>query len=154
MRISESLSFYPLEKLGHGSHAAVFKGRFGKFNPRLVAVKLVDCSSEQEARDKSLDLIASNHWPCYFSPSDTSGEKDFEEFYTETEILNMDKFSSIGIIKNKAVYDEDNLNNFLLKIHYLRGLKKWNKKELIELFNELIPNFKHKETGKNLDEKM
>ena len=48
------------------------------------------CSTEQEARDRSAELIKSRRWPCYFFKSDTSGEKDFEEFFTSEEILDMD----------------------------------------------------------------
>ena len=42
-----------------------------------------ECQSENEARDKAEELIAKKRWPCYFFMSDTTGEKDFEEFYTE-----------------------------------------------------------------------
>ena len=50
------------------------------------------CSTEQEARDRFAELIITNRWPCYFFKSDTSGEKDFEEFFTDNEILDMNRF--------------------------------------------------------------
>ena len=60
------------------------------------------CSTENEARDRADELISSNLWPCYFFKSDTSGEKDFEEFFTEKEILDMNRFNNFGVIKNRS----------------------------------------------------
>ena len=74
------------------------------------------CSSEQEARDRSEELIKSKLWPCYFFQSDTSGEKDFEEFFTVGERLDMSRFYNLGVIKNESIYDSTQLDNFLLEI--------------------------------------
>ena len=112
------------------------------------------CSTEQEARDKSADLIASKLWPCYFFESDTSGEKDFEEFFTDNEILDMDRFENVGVIKNTATYNTSNLDEFIETITDIRASKAWEKTPLVSLFNLMIPDFKHKETGKYLDERM
>ena len=65
-----------------------------------------ECSSEDEARDQAEELIAKKQWPCYFFKSDTTGEKDFEEFYTEKEDLDMERFDSIGVIRNQPEFDE------------------------------------------------
>jgi len=112
------------------------------------------CATEQEARDRSNDLIASKRWPCYFFKSDTSGEKDFEEFYTDNEKLDMTRFSNLGVIKNEAIYDTDILEKFLKVIHELRAKTTWEKAPIVDLFNEIIPDFDHKETGKYLDGRM
>ena len=112
------------------------------------------CLSEQEARDRSDELIASKRWPCYFFKSDTSGEKDFEEFYTEKEILDMDRFQNIGVIENEANFSADMLDNFLEAIHGLRAKTIWEKAAIVDLFNKMIPDFDHKETGKYLDGRM
>ena len=112
------------------------------------------CSSEQEARDRSDELISSKRWPCYFFKSDTSGEKDFEEFFTENEILDMDRFNNIGVIKNEANYSSGMLDNFLDVISRLRSQNSWEKAPIVDLFNKMIPDFDHKETGKYLDERM
>lgn len=112
------------------------------------------CSTEEEARDRATELIASKRWPCYFFKSDTSGEKDFEEFYTEKEVLDMKRFHSLGVIKNEAEYNSNRLDTFLDTISSLREKGFWNKEQIIALFNTMIPNFNHKDTGKNLDEKM
>tara|TARA_B110000003_G_scaffold218640_1_gene218315 strand:+ start:1186 stop:2373 length:1188 start_codon:yes stop_codon:yes gene_type:complete len=112
------------------------------------------CSTEQEARDRSNELIASKQWPCYFFKSDTSGEKDFEEFYTDNEVLNMNRFKNLGVIKNEASFSSDMLDNFLKVIHELRSQVDWEKEPIVNLFNEMIPDFNHKETGKYLDGRM
>ena len=66
----------------------------------------VVCASEEEARERVSELSSQRKWPCYFFDSDTTGEKDFEEFFTDSEDLDMKKFNSIGIIKNEAKFDE------------------------------------------------
>ena len=114
----------------------------------------VQCATEQEARDRIPGLQAVHEYPVYFFASDTTGEKDFEEFYTDNEVLDMDRFESIGIIKNKPGFDNDKLENFTARIDAMKRRGSWNRAELIDLFNEMIPNFNHKETGKFLDGRM
>ena len=113
-----------------------------------------ECSSEQEARDRADELITQKKWPCYFFSSDTTGEKDFEEFFTEHETLDMTKFSNIGIIKNPSGFDLDRLNHFELALASIKSKPTWGKAEIIDLFNYMIPDFSHKETGKYLDSRM
>ncbi len=114
----------------------------------------VHCASEQEARDSAHDLINKKQWPCYFFNSDTTGEKDFEEFYTDLEELDMNSFNGIGIIKNHGKYNNENLDIFLNRIDKIKKLDSWNKKEIIDTFLNMLPEFSHKETGKYLDDKM
>lgn len=114
----------------------------------------VQCESENEARSHVQELKVQKKYSVYFFKSDTTGEKDFEEFYTEKETLDMEKFSAIGIVKNKALYDEQKLETFTDTIHALRKKGEWTRRGLIELFNFMIPEFNHKETGKFFDEKM
>ncbi|MDA1317538.1 MAG: UDP-N-acetylglucosamine 4,6-dehydratase [bacterium] len=112
------------------------------------------CKSEDEARNSAMELINNRQWPCYFFKSDTTGEKDFEEFYTDAENIDMHKFKSVGVIKNEPLYDENKLNQFLLNIEELQSNGNWNKQEIIKLFFDLLPDFAHKETGKYLDQRM
>ncbi|RKM57902.1 SDR family NAD(P)-dependent oxidoreductase [Butyrivibrio sp. CB08] len=114
----------------------------------------VQCATEQEARDRVSELKAIHKYPVYFFTSDTTGEKDFEEFYTENEILDMDRFESIGVIKNNADYDSDKLDMFEKTIDSFKTSGIWSRGEIIDLFNEMIPDFNHKETGKFLDSRM
>ena len=114
----------------------------------------VECATEDEARDRAEELISVGKWPVYFFPSDTTGEKDFEEFFTEKETLDMDSFTSIGVIKNEAGFDPAKLENFLERITAIRKAGVWDKPEIVDLFNGMIPDFDHKETGKYLDSRM
>ena len=114
----------------------------------------VECGSEDEARARVGELKAQHKWPVYFFKSDTTGEKDFEEFYTERETLDMSRFASIGIIKNEPNYDAAALTRFEDAIRAMRSRGVWTRQELIDLFNVTIPEFSHKETGKFLDGRM
>ena len=113
-----------------------------------------ECESESEARTNADELINSKKWPCYFFKSDTTGEKDFEEFFTDQEDLDMASFETIGIIRNQPEFDEGKLNKFKDQIILMLERKNWKKDELVELFFELLPDFAHMETGKYLDQKM
>jgi FlaA1/EpsC-like NDP-sugar epimerase len=112
------------------------------------------CATEEEARARVLELIPKKKWPCYFFASDTTGEKDFEEFFTDREVLDMDRFSSIGVIKNAVDYDQERLEVFMLKLRALQSQSVWDKAPIVDLFNYMIPDFAHKETGKYLDGRM
>ena len=113
-----------------------------------------ECASEDEARDRAEELIAQRKWPCYFFNSDTTGEKDFEEFFTDKEVLDMVRFESLGVIKNEPVYEQELLDDFLKVVADLKAQGLWEKVDLVDLFNKMIPDFKHKETGKYLDGRM
>lgn len=112
------------------------------------------CKDEDEAREFLQKNPNSKKYPCLFTPSDTTGEKDFEEFFTENEILDMKRFGNFGIIKNEAIYDETLLNNFEKTIQEFKQNLSWNKEDIVREFLKLLPDFNHKETGKYLDGKM
>jgi len=112
------------------------------------------CKDENEARELVKTLPQDGKWPCLFSSSDTTGEKDFEEFFTDSEILDMDRFVNLGVIKNNADFDEVKLNLFKDKITDLKNNLQWKKEDIVKEFFKLLPDFQHKETGKYLDGKM
>ncbi|WP_433640170.1 UDP-N-acetylglucosamine 4,6-dehydratase [Kluyvera georgiana] len=112
------------------------------------------CETEDEARELAKTLPAQGKWPCLFTSSDTTGEKDFEEFFTDKETLDMNRFVNFGIIKNEALYDPVLLSHFEEKIQAMKISLEWSKKDIVKLFFEMIPDFGHKETGKYLDSKM
>ena len=113
-----------------------------------------ECGSEDEARKRAEELIAKKQWPCYFFKSDTTGEKDFEEFFTDNEDLDMDRFDTVGVIRNQPDFEETKLDEFIEGINALRDKETWKKDEIIKLYYNLLPEFSHKETGKYLDQKM
>jgi FlaA1/EpsC-like NDP-sugar epimerase len=153
--------------------SCVFGGNRDIFFPKLsealhlisfadIAVKYLEqlgyepylCESEDEARELAKTLPEQGQWPCLFTDSDTTGEKDFEEFFTENETLDMNRFNNLGIIKNKAVFDEQLVSLFEQKISAMKANKSWDKEQIVKLFFKMLPDFGHKETGKYLDGKM
>lgn len=112
------------------------------------------CKDEDEARELAKTLPAQGKWPCLFTSSDTTGEKDFEEFFTDKEILDMVRFENLGIIKNEANYQPELLSLFETEIAQMKAQKAWNKEQIVALFFKMIPDFGHQETGKYLDSKM
>ncbi|EGQ8312452.1 TPA: NAD-dependent epimerase/dehydratase family protein [Vibrio parahaemolyticus] len=117
------------------------------FEPRL-------CETEEEARQLAHTLPEQGKWPCLFTTSDTTGEKDFEEFFTDKEELDMSRFENLGIIKNEPLYEQELLTLFESSISEMKGERAWTKEQIVKLFFTMIPDFGHKETGKYLDSKM
>lgn len=120
----------------------------------MVGYEAVLCSTEEEARKRVSELAKKRKWPCYFFKSDTTGEKDFEEFYTERETLDLNKFKDVGIVKTEAVFDTYKLDHFSNSISDIKKQKLWEKEQLVQLFKDLLPEFAHEEKGKSLDNKM
>ena len=143
--------FFP--KLDAGANLITFSQIAERYLRRL-GYEPVHCASEDEARARVHELKAKRQWPVYFFSSDTTGEKDFEEFYTENEVLDLERFDSIGIIKNTALWDAAAVDNFERAIAAMKARGSWSRAELVQLFNETIPEFNHKETGKFLDGRM
>ena len=112
------------------------------------------CSTEDEARELAQTLPEKGQWPCLFTTSDTTGEKDFEEFFTETETLDMKSYQNLGIIKNDPIYNREKIDHFAKTVQSMKSAGNWTKKEIVELFFEMIPNFTYVEKGKYLDAKM
>lgn len=143
--------FFP--KLSEKLHLITFSDIAVRFLD-YYGYEVHECVSEREARERVDDLISKQKWPCYFFNSDTTGEKDFEEFFTENENLDFDRFKSIGVIKNDGSFDAAILDAFADSINELLDVGSWQKSQIVELFLEILPDFAHKETGKYLDQRM
>ena len=143
--------FFP--KLNQDLHLITFADIAIKYLAEL-GYKPYLCESEEEARQMMATLPEQRMWPCLFNQSNTTGEKDFEEFYNENEVLEMNRLENFGIIKNDGNFSNDKINLFSNTISEFKKSKKWNKEQLVDLFFKMIPDFGHKETGKYLDSKM
>ena len=143
--------FFP--KLSERLHLVKFS-EIAKSYLKSLGYDYYECESEQEARDSCKKLIKEKRWPCFFFKSDTTGEKDFEEFFTDNEDLDMDRFDTVGVIRNQPDFDEAKLNEFLDGIEALRAKVIWTKDDIVKLYFGLLPDFAHKETGKYLDQRM
>jgi FlaA1/EpsC-like NDP-sugar epimerase len=143
--------FFP--KLSESLHLITFADIAVKYLNNLGYQPFL-CRDEEEARLLIATLPAEGKWPCLFTASDTTGEKDFEEFFTENEILVMNRFENLGVIKNDLNFDEEKLTIFTETIAAIKKEGKWSKEQIVDLFFKMIPGFGHKETGKYLDSKM
>ena len=143
--------FFP--KLNENLHLITFS----KIAQNYVYAKGLEpflCDTEDEAREKINELDLTKQWPCLFTKSDTTGEKEFEEFFTKNETLDMNQFKNLGIIKNNAKNYDAPIDYFSNTIQQMLKEKQWTKQQIVDLFNYMIPDFKHIETGKYLDSKM
>lgn len=140
------------------------EGKMRRFSD--IAVSLLNelgytphyCQSEAEAKaffvHPSSHITHHSSYPVYFFESDTSGEKSFEEFYTENEELDMKRFSALGIIRNAPCQPIEIINTMLADLKDVFSKNEINKQAIVTLIQQLIPNFQHIETGKSLDQKM
>jgi UDP-N-acetylglucosamine 4,6-dehydratase len=112
------------------------------------------CGSEEEARELANRLPKKGKWPCLFTKSDTTGEKVLEEFKSDGSIVDSNRFINIGVIKNMANTDPRKTELFIRKINDIKKSCKWSKTDLVNLCEEIIPDFKHTEQDLYLDSKM
>ncbi len=113
------------------------------------------CASEEEARRKA-SMLSNNpeSYPVYFFESDTSGEKPYEEFFTENEAIDNERFINLGIIKNTVRRDPGEVNEIIEGLGRLFASENVTKAAIVDNLKSLLPNFEHIEKGKGLDSKM
>ena len=117
--------------------------------------QILKCQSDEEAIDKSENLKkGGNMYPVHFAASDTSGEKPFEEFYTDTETVDMDRFQALGVITDKEKCDQSKLLRLLTDLENIFRGQDVEKEDVIRIIGGYLPNFSHIETGRSLDSKM
>lgn len=116
------------------------------------------CASEEEAIEKAERLKGSkeikDRYPVYFSLSDTSGEKTYEEFYTEQETVENGRFNALGVVLEKPIPNQMKIQNLFEKLENAYTKEDVTKEEIVQIITEYLPNFKHIEMGKSLDSKM
>ena len=117
--------------------------------------EVLECASDEEAIDRSEGLKQGDKlYPVHFSPSDTSGEKPFEEFVTETETADYERFQSLGVITGKEIPDKMRVATLFCKLNAVFDSHEATKEEVLTVMKDYLPNFEHIETGKCLDSKM
>lgn len=166
--------FVSPEESGHICMLACILGKSGEiFFPKLninevitfseIAEKLLwelgldiqYCLSEEEAKTYALNLKKeSAKYPVYFSKSDTTGEKDCEEFYTNKEKIDSNKFLSLGVVVDNIPKSFIEIDNLLFDLKEEFSKSEANKANIIRILKQFLPSFEHKETGKSLDNKM
>jgi len=142
---------------------------FPKFNPdemvsfynisidfiKSMGFEMQECQTENEAKQLAAQLNEhSTQFPVHCFKSDTSGEKTYEEFFTDQEQLNLTRFTSLGVIENASSKDRSEVNQFILKLRTIIQKESLSKVEIVTVLSEFLPDFHHIETGRNLDQKM
>ena len=117
--------------------------------------EVLECSSDAEAIDKAEELKSgSNLYPVVHSKSDTSGEKAYEEFYTDEEKVDLDRFSSLGVVLDKEIPDVSRINVLFDELVAAFDSDEVDKEKIVSIMSKYLPSFEHIETGKSLDGKM
>jgi FlaA1/EpsC-like NDP-sugar epimerase len=111
------------------------------------------CGSDKEARE-CVFLIKEGKYPVYFFQTDTSGEKLFEEFFTDDEVCSLDRYQALGVISKKAIYTSDDFQKIISGLRTLLNRPDNTKADIIQWLKKYIPEFNHIETGLGLDKKM
>jgi FlaA1/EpsC-like NDP-sugar epimerase len=113
------------------------------------------CKTEEEARQKMLLLNdKSTGYPVYFFETDTSGEKPYEEFFTDREVIDDDRFINLGVIKNSVKRDFREIDDIFTRLRQLFDSENVSKASIVDILKTWLPDFDHIEKGKGLDSKM
>lgn len=112
------------------------------------------CQSDDEARKMVMNMKENDPYPVVYFTSDTSGEKLYEEFYTEKDILDMETYTGLGVVKNAKKESINQINSTLITLTELMNSGNYDKTDIVNLLKQYIPDFEHIETGRSLDQKM
>jgi FlaA1/EpsC-like NDP-sugar epimerase len=119
-----------------------------------LGYEAVNCSTEDEARKSVSSLKENGKWPCFFSSSTTTGEKEYEEFFTLNETLDLNTFQTLGVIKNEINEQFESLVGFTTAIKKLQNNGHWSKNQIVEEFRKILPELIYEDKGVYLDSKM
>jgi len=126
-----------------------------------MAIKLLEangydldyCNTEEEAIKKSLNGF-DNKYPVYFSGSNTTGEKPYEEFYTKDETVSLNKYQALGVVVKLKPRKISEVNELFNNLNKAFDNKMTSKKDIVTIMKNFLINFDHQELGKSLDSKM
>lgn len=122
---------------------------------RSLGYEPKECASDEEAKKFALAMPEEpKEWPVVYFQSDTTGEKDFEEFYVEGESKDMERFEALGVITGSQHRDRREVEDFILNMERIFSNETFTKQDVVKALKEFLPNFEHEEKGKNLDQKM
>ena len=125
------------------------------------------CASTAEAKSAMRDYFSHKEhkehkgvfengggYPCEFFGSDTSGEKTFEEFYTDTDVKDETTFINLGCVKNSKKRPIAEVEAIFGNLRSVFAKTDVTKEDVIEVLKEYLPDFHHVEKGKSLDSRM
>jgi FlaA1/EpsC-like NDP-sugar epimerase len=142
-------------KLDPDAHLVSFS-EIAKLYLEELGYEPVIYDNENDARNASflLEDSTSKKWPCYFFTSTTTGEKPFEEFYTETDIVDLDSYKSVGVLNQEGKVERDAVLSAMEKMEDVKKKTQWHKEEIVEAIHRAVPELFHMEKGRNLDQGM
>lgn len=113
-------------------------------------------SGEAENNTVPLPLCRSalREYPCEFFGSDTSGEKAFEEFYTDTDVKDDTTFVNLGAVKNSRKRPVSEVEAIFANLRNIFARPDAAKADVVATLKDYLPNFQHIEKGKSLDNRM
>lgn len=114
------------------------------FEPELV-------NSEKEAKNFDFDKYPTKY-PIYFFKTDTSGEKTYEEFFTEEEDYDINTFDSLGFINTSDI--KISFERVESDFESVFNKPNSDKSDIVTIIKKHVSDFEHIETGKHLDQKM
>ena len=114
------------------------------FEPQLV-------QSEKEAKEFDFDKYPTKY-PIYFFKTDTSGEKTYEEFFTEEENYDINTYDSLGFINTSEI--KISFEDVKADFEGVFSNPNSDKSDIVTVIKKYVPDFMHIETGKHLDQKM
>jgi len=122
---------------------------------KTLGMKVIPFDTEEGAKEYAAKMPAdTKYWPVYYFSSDTSGEKAYEEFYTEGEILDLESYHSLGVIKNAPRRSLNEIHAMIGELNEVLARIELSKADIVSVMGKFLPTFRHIETGKNLDQKM
>ena len=117
--------------------------------------EVLQCESDEEAIEKAEALKAgSMRYPVHYSESDTSGEKAYEEFYVESEKVDLARLKALGVITDKKIPDKNKIQKLFDQLTAAFERVETTKEDIVKIMHEYLPEFQHMEAGKSLDSKM
>lgn len=115
----------------------------------------VECANDPEAKQYAAHMsYESTTYPVVYFKSDTTGEKAYEEFYVPGEKLDMNRFSSLGVVCKSTSRSISEVNDFFIELESIFAREDFTKAQVVDAIKKFMPNFDHEEKGKNLDQKM
>lgn len=113
-----------------------------------------ECSNDEEAKAFAASHLPGKKYPVVYFNSDTTGEKDYEEFVVDGEASDLDRFKALGVITSSKHRSKKEVENFISNLETLFSNRDFTKADVVECLKDFLPNFEHEEKGKNLDQKM
>lgn len=120
-----------------------------------LGYQVAECDTEEEARKRAAARAdGDTTYPVYYFNSDTTGEKPYEEFFTDDEEVDMNEFSSLGVVKNGSRRDVKEIDELFVDLSAAFARESTSKADIVTIMKKFLVNFDHVEKGKNLDSKM